>query len=128
MVFKSVGKAAAPAPAIGPRSLSGDDRYAQIIIPPIERNLKRHSRQQRQKKRRWGRRREKPNLFRIPHLSLLRCLLRAYLILAAAVRPTGTSNAVALLPPSTLRPAIRLIYPWYVSRILSPPVVVWDKV
>ena len=47
MVFKSVGKAAAP--AIGPRSLSGDDRYAQIIIPPIERNLKRHSQQQRQK-------------------------------------------------------------------------------
>ena len=90
MVFKSVGKAAAAAaPSIGPRSLSGDDRYAQIIIPPIERNLKRHSRQQRQKKKgRWGRRREKPNLFRIPHLSLLRCLLRAYLILAAAVRPT----------------------------------------
>ena len=51
MVFKSVGKAAAAAaPSIGPRSLSGDDRYAQIIIPPIERNLKRHSRQQRQKK------------------------------------------------------------------------------
>ena len=49
MVFKSVGKA-----TVGPRSFSGDDRYAQIIIPPIERNLKRHSRQQRQKKAKVG--------------------------------------------------------------------------
>ena len=42
MVFK---------PAVVPRSLSGDDRYAQIIIPPIERNLKR---QQRHKKAKVG--------------------------------------------------------------------------
>ena len=46
MVFKSVGKA-----IVGPRSFSGDDRYAQIIIPPIERNLKR---QQRHKKAKEG--------------------------------------------------------------------------
>ena len=131
MVFKSVGKAAAAPPAIGPRSLSGDDRYAQIIIPPIERNLKRHSRQQRQKTAKEGQEERETQSF--PNSSFISASLPAPGLShsggAAAVRPTGTSNAVALLPPSTLRPAIRLIYPWYVSRILSPPVVVvWDKV
>ena len=106
MVFKSSGKAA---PAIGQRSLSSDDRYA-LIIPIPAAPLKETSKGicSRDKKAEGGKEgEEKPNLFRIPHLSLLRCPLAQCSLARSGLisfwrrgdGPTGTSNAIAL-PPS----------------------------